>query len=316
VRTAALAVLVLAFGSLAGTASASSDVASGPRLTVGDFWTYHTNTSLGRGFYLDGVVTLAVASEGPATIEGSSYDAVRMSLTGSGVASGAFTTRLGATPASGRWLLTGEETLESAGLKVLSSLVDLEANGTFHAQPVGISFLLSVQNTTTVRLFNDNWRFPVQIGNVSVVTGQMNFTEDFRLFYGFQTQTHTSGRAWWNVTYALETAIEVDAPAGHFDAYRIRETAPDRSYVLRYYAPATGNDVRTENYNGTSKVATNELVSYRYQALEPTRFLGLTAIQWEIVAVVAAVAVSIAVLGWIRIRRRSSPPETGPPPQS
>lgn len=312
-RTAPLAVMVLALSSLAGTASASSDVVSGPRLTVGDFWTYHTNTSLGGGFYLDGEVTLQVASEGPATIEGSPYDTVRLSLSGSGAASGAFSTRLGTTPASGRWLLTGEETLESAGLKVVSSVVDLEANGTFHTQPVGISFLLSVQNTTTVRLFDSNWRFPIRIGNVSVVTGQMNFSEDFRLFYGFQTQTHTSGRAWWNVTYALETAMAVDAPAGHFDAYRIRETAPDRSYVLLYYAPATGNDVRTETYNGTSKVATNELVSYRYQALEPTRFLGLTAIQWEVVAVVAAVALCLAVVGWIRIRRRSLPPDTGPP---
>ncbi len=313
-RAAAFTVLVLAFGSLAGTASASGDGVSGPRLTVGDFWTYHANTSLGGGFYLDGEVTLAVAGEGPVTIDGSPYDAVRMSIAGSGAAAGTFSTRFGATPASGRWLLTGEETLESAGRKVVSSVLDLEANGTFRTPSVAIPFLLSVQNTTSFRFFGDNWRFPVQIGNSSVVASQMNFSEDFRLFYGFQTQTHTTGRAWWNVTYALETAIAVDVPAGHFDAYRIRETAPDKTYVLSYYAPATGSEARTETHNGTSKIATNELVSYRYQALEPTRFFGLSVNQWELIGVVAAVAVGTAAAGWIRIRRRSLPPETGPPP--
>jgi len=315
VRPAALAVFVLAISSLAGTTAASNEVVSGPRLTVGDFWTYHTNTSLAAGFFLDGEITLGVSSQGPVTIEGASYDAVQMSVTGSGAAAGTFSTHLGLTPASGRWLLTGEESLESAGLKVVSSVLDLEANGTFRTSSLPIPFLLSVQNTTTFRFFDDPWRFPAEIGNTSVVTGQMNFSEDSRLFYGFQNQTHTAGRVWWNVSYALETAIAVDSPAGHFDAYRIRETTPDGSYALSYYAPATGNDARTESYNGTSRVATNELVSYRYQALEPRRFLGLTASQWGIVGIVTAVASSTTVAVWIRIRRRSRGPETGSPPR-
>ena len=208
-----------------------------------------------------------------------------MSVTGSGTAAGTFSTHLGLTPASGRWLLTGEESLESAGLKVVSSVLDLEANGTFRTSSLPIPFLLSVQNTTTFRFFDDPWRFPAEIGNTSVVTGQMNFSEDSRLFYGFQNQTHTAGRVWWNVSYALETAIAVDSPAGHFDAYRIRETTPDGSYAQSYYAPATGNDARTESYNGTSRVATNELVSYRYQALEPRRFLRRPPVDRRLIAV-------------------------------
>src|SRR5213594_4338893 len=163
---------LLALSSLAGTTAASSELVSGPRLTVGDFWTYHTNTSLAAGFYLDGEITLGVVGQGPVTIEGASYDAVRMSVTGSGAAAGTFSTYLGVTPASGRWLLTGEETIEPAGLKVVSSLLDLEANGTFRTPSVSIPFLLSVQNTTTFRFVNDTWRFPAQIGNESVVTSQ------------------------------------------------------------------------------------------------------------------------------------------------
>ena len=314
-RAAAFAVFILAISALARTTAASNEAVSGPHLTVGDFWTYRTNTSLAAGFFLEGEITLGVSSQGPVTIEGTSYNAVQMSVTGSGAAAGTFSTHLGVTPASGRWLLTGEETLESAGLKVVSSVLDLEANGTFRTSSLAIPFLLSVQNTTTFRFLDDRWRFPAEIGNTSVVTGQMNFSEDSRLFYGFQNQTHTAGRVWWNVSYALETAIAVDSPAGHFDAYRIRQTAPDGGYALSYYAPATGNDARTETYNGTSRVTTNELVSYRYQALEPARFLGLTASQWGIVGIVAAVACSTAFAVWIRIRMRSRGPETGSPPR-
>src|SRR2546425_76831 len=102
------------------------------------------------------------------------------------------------------------------------------------------------------------------------------------------------------------------APAGHLDAYRIREAAPDGTYGLLYYAPATGNDARTEAYNGTAKVATSELTSYRYQALEPARFFGLSGTDWAIAGTaVAAVGGAVAIL-WLRRRRQSRPP--GPEP--
>src|SRR3989442_12379901 len=139
---------LLATSSLAGTTAASNEVVNGPHLTVGDFWTYHTNTSLAAAFFLDGEITLGVSSQGPATIEGASYDAVRMSVTGGGAAAGTVPTHLGLTPASGRWLLTGQETPESAGLKALSSFLELQADRTFRTASLPIPFLPSVQNTT------------------------------------------------------------------------------------------------------------------------------------------------------------------------
>src|SRR3989442_61367 len=104
----------------------------------------------------------------------------------------------------------------------------------------------------------------------------------------------------------------VDPPAGHFDAYRIREAAPDGTYGLFCYAPATGNDARTEAYNGTAKVATSELTSYRYQALEPARFFGLTGTDWAIAGTAVAAVGGVVVILWLRRRRQSRPP--GPEP--
>src|SRR2546427_215439 len=120
-------------------------------------------------------------------------------------------THLGPVRASGSWVLSGNEVLESAGLKVISSVLDLEASGTLHTEPVAIPFQLSVQNTTTFRIVDDSWRFPLEIGNSSVVARQMNFSEDFRFFYGLQsTPLHTQGSLWWNATYTLESQVAVD----------------------------------------------------------------------------------------------------------
>src|SRR5437667_6467102 len=152
------------------------------------------------------------------------------------------------------------------------------------------------------------------LGTVRVVASRMNFYEDSRFFYGLQTTpSHTQGSPWWNVTYALETPVAVDTPAGHFDSYRFREAAPDGTYSLLYYAPATGNDARTEAYNGTAKVATSELTSYRYQALEAARFFGLTGTDWAIAGIAAAVVAGGVVVFWLRIRRQPSPPDRKPP---
>src|SRR2546427_678028 len=115
---------------------------------------------------------------------------------------------------------------------------------------------------------------------------------------------------WWNATYTLEAQVAVDPPAGNFDASRIRQATPDGTYGLFYYAPATGNDARTEAYNGTTEVATSELTSYRYQALEPARFLGLTATDWAIAGTAVAVVVGAIAIVWLRRRRHSRPPDS------
>jgi len=314
VRASILLAAVLAFALLALLAFSDRGAAvSGPLLTPGDSWTYRTNTSIGGAFYLVGNVTLTTKGGERVSVDGTTYDAVRFTLSGAGTANGTVATQLGPARASGSWVLSGNEVLESAGLKVISSVLDLEASGTLHAAPLAIPFQLSVQNTTTFRLVDDSWRFPLEIGNSSVVARRMNFSEDFRFFYGLQsTPLHTQGSLWWNATYTLEAQVAIDTPAGHLDAYRIREAAPDGTYGLFYYAPATGNDARTEAYNGTAKVATSELTSYRYQALEPARFFGLSGTDWAIAGTaVAAVGGAVAIL-WIRRRRQSRPP--GPEP--
>ena len=301
--------MFLGFALLTGVATPASGEVSAPLLTAGDSWTYRTNTSIGGAFYLGGDVTLTTTGRGPVSVDGTTYDAVRFSLSGAGSANGTIEAQLGSTRASGNWVLSGNEVLESAGLKVVSSVLDLEVSGTLHAEPVAFPFQLSVQNTTTFQIVDDSWRFPLGVGNSTVVASRMNFSEDFRFFYGFQTTPfHTQGSLWRNVTYRLEAQVAVDTPAGHFDSYRIREAAPDGTYSLVYYAPATGNDARTEAYNGTAKVATSELTSYRYQALEPARFFGLTATDWVIAGIAVASVAGAFVALWIR-RRRSTPPE-------
>jgi len=201
--------------------------------------------------------------------------------------------------------------VDARGLKILSTVLDLEANGTLHTNPVPLPFALSVQNTTYYGLDADLWQFPLTVGMTAVVSSQMNFSEDFRFFYGLQsTPLHTQGSLWWNATYTLEAQVAVDTPAGHFDAYRVRQAAPDGTYGLFYYAPATGNDARTEAYNGTTEVATSELAAYRYQALEPARFLGLTSTDWAIAGTAVAIVVGAIAIVWLRRRRHSRPPDS------
>src|SRR5437667_325911 len=205
----------LGFTLLVGVASPASGSLSGPLLTVGDSWTYRTNTSIGGAFFLGGDVTVTTTGKGLQSVDGIMYDAVRFSLSGAGTANGTVASQFGPTRASGNWVLSGSEVFESAGLKLVSSVLDLEASGTLHTAPVAFPFQLSVQNTTTFRIVEDSWRFPLGIGNSSVVASRMNFSEDSRFFYGLQTTpSHTQGSLWWNVTYALETPVAVDTPAG------------------------------------------------------------------------------------------------------
>lgn len=283
-----------------------------PGLRPGDFWTYRTNTSLASGFFLEGTATLRVLARETRTVEGVSVDVYRLSLNGLGTANGRFDTDFGSTPASGSWILTGEELIESRGLKSVSSVLDLETNGTLHTEPVSLAFQLSVQNTTTIRFVDDTWRFPFQVGDFGAANARLNFSEDFRLFYGLPTTpVHSEGLAWQNVTYVAEAGVSVEAPAGSFDTVRIRRTYEDGSYVLSFHAPAAGNNARSETHNESGSLASAELIAYRYQALEPSRFLGLTIGDWTIAAVAAVAAVGSGAFWWDRRRRRR---RSGPPP--
>lgn len=299
-------------------APASSGVLAvqGPQLVPGDSWTYRTNTSLESGLSLEGRVTLTVRGRSPTVVEGTMYDAYDRSISGAGTAAGIVGTQFGSTAASGSWILTGREIVEARGLKVVSRVLDLEANGTLQTQPVPLSFVLRLQNTTSYRLQADAWHFPLQVGNSSVVSSQMNFSEDFGLYVGLPTTPfHSAGLAWWNVTYVLQPPVGIQTPAGGFETYPIRETYPDGSYTIFFYAPAAGNHARTETHNETSEVSNSELVGYRYQALEPARLLGLTPVDWVIAAIAVGLVTASVILWWRRKGRRTAAPET-PPPKS
>jgi len=297
-----------------GSAAASDATVNAPLLTPGDAWTYRTNTSLASDFFLDGQVTATVKDHGTFDVQGTPYDAYRVDVSGSGIAAGNLTIDFVSAPASGNWILTAEETIESKGMKTIASVLDLEANGTLYTPPFHLPFHLRVQNTSAYRIVDDPWSFPLSVGATGVVRSELNFTEDITV--SPTPSIHSAGLAWTNVTYTLEAQTVVDTPAGHFDAFRIRRAFPDGTYDRQFFAPAAGNNARAEMYNGTGTepVATTELVSYRYQALEPARFLGLTTSDWAIVLVVVAAAVVIMIILRQRLRRPVPPPGTSPPP--
>lgn len=258
----AVGILVLVLGG--GGSGAAYDV---PALRPGDFWAYRTNTSVSAGFSFAGTVTLTVVAREPHTIEGDPLDAYRMSVAGQGTASGTVATDFGTAPATGQWTFAGEELLETGGMKVVSSVLDLEANGTLHTEPAFLDFRLSVQNTTTLRLLEDGWRLPVDVGDSGEVRARVNFSEDFRLFYGLPAApVHSEGLAWQNVSYVVEAREEVQVPAGRFDAFRVRRTFEDGTSIVSHFSPVAGNDVRSETRNESGSIGSAELVSYRYQA--------------------------------------------------
>lgn len=297
---------------LPAASSGEGDSVDAPHLIPGDFWTYETNTSLESGLTLDGRITLALKEHAPVVVEGTSYDAYILSVSGTGALAGTFDVLPGSPSASGSWLVTAQEIVETRGLKRISTVLDLEASGTLHTQPP-VPFRLRVQNTTTYRVLDDGWQFPLRVGSTSVVASRMNFTEDVSSG-GPTTPDRTTGFAWWNVTYHLEGPDGIETPAGRFDAFPISATYPNGLQTRGYYAPSAGHFVRTETRNETSQVGSTELVAYRYQALEPSAFLGLTLEQWALGAVGGAAGIAGILWWWRRKLRRSEEAAILPPP--
>lgn len=301
---------IAAFGLAVPSPIAAYDA---PDLRAGDAWTYRTNTSLATGFFLHGSVTLTVSAREDRTVEGVRLDVYRMSLNGLGTAVGTVTTDFGSTPARGSWVLTGEQLVETRGLRSVSSVLDLEANGTLETNPVPLTFQLSVQNTTTLEVLEESWAFPVEVGHSGSMTARLNFTEDFRLYYGLPASpTRSQGLGWQNVSYEAESIVNVDTPAGRFETLRIRRSQEDGTYTLSFFAPVAGNDVKSETYDESGPIGSAELISYRYQASEPPRLLGLTASDWALVAAVGAVTAGVTFVWKWRGRRGRVQP--GSPP--
>ncbi|MFA5895527.1 MAG: hypothetical protein WC985_01300 [Thermoplasmata archaeon] len=306
-RLAALLFVTVLIALLAPVRAESLDR---PSLTVGDYWTYRTNTSFEAGFDLLGQVTSSVTAGESATVLNVPQDVFRVVLNGSGTISGQVSGPVGTGSVSGTWIVTGEELLETDQLKTVSSVLDLSVDGLFQGV---VPFSIRATNTTTYHVVFDGWRFPVSVGSSGAVNLSYVYTQDF---FAFGNQSHARGAGNLTLTYSMGNGISLDTPAGRFTAYPIREAWPDGTYDERYFSAAVGNDVKTESYNGTGVlVSTAILQSYRYQVLEPARFLGLTLVEWGLLVPILAGVGIVGIVLWRRSRKkRVLPPSLREPP--
>jgi hypothetical protein len=280
-----------------------------PAFTPGDFWTYRTNSTLDLGFSLEGSLTYSVRNRESVALEGDLLDVYRVDLTGEGEAQGTVRPPYGSGVVAGQWSLTGQELVETQGMKVVHSVFDIRVNGTYEGL---IAFRFRVVNTTSFRVLLDGWTFPLAEGDSGDVAFGLNYSQDASLSYGLATNTtHSNGTASWTIGYSMTPAASIVTPAGTFLAYRITESLPEGSVDLAYYSPTVGANGRTETYNGSGDlVGTTELLAYRYQAGEPATFLGVPLAVWGIAATVAAVAMVTILYARHRRgrKRRPAPP--------
>lgn len=298
-------VLLLAATLLSASATAEPPL-DRPTWTPGDWWTYETNTTLTPGLNLTGEVTSTFQGNAPLAGPGVGAQAYDVLLSGSGAASGTVAASVGQVSVQGSWILTGEERFDPSTLQPVYSLLDLSVNGTYLGQ---LPFSIRVQNTTTFEILAGDWQYPLAVGSRGSLTLGYNFTQDIHGSLGMDV--HDEGTGQWTVGLAMGSPASQVTPAGTFLVYPVTETWPDGSRERSFPSPQAGNDVRTESYGPNGNLsAVTRLVSYRYQALEPSTFLGLTALQWGIgVAVLAAAVVAIVAFRWTRRRRTRRPPE-------
>ncbi len=310
VRKLGVATIVLVAVLLTVPAGASGASISRPTWTVGDYWTYRSNTTLTPGLNLTGTATSTVEGTLPAAVDTSPAGSFRVILSGSGTTGGTVQTPQGPISVQGRWILTGEEHYEPDNLQLVYSLLDLSVNGTYSGV---LPFSLRFQNTTTFRILDTPMRYPYSVGGSGTVRMWYNFTQD--LSSPIAGTFHTNGTGQRDLAWTVGDPAAVSTPAGTFQAYPIARDLIDGAFEVGYYAPSVGNDVRTDGYAvGGNRTAEDSLIAYRYQAAETPTYLGLTVMQW---ALVVAVAGAVAVLATVWIvrsrRRRARPPETEPP---
>lgn len=302
-----IALLVL-LALVAAAMPATATSVDRPSWRAGDFWTYRSNTTIVPGLNLTGSATSTVFGTIPAMSGGAAVDAVRVLLSGKGTAAGTVTTKSGPIPVQGEWILTGEERFEPLNLHPLYSVLDLSVNGTYGGL---LPFSLRFQNTTTYRVVSDRWPYPMVVGTSGNVTVAYNFTQD--LHSSILGDLHGNGTGQAVFGFSLADAVSVGTPAGTFQAYPLREEAPDGTWERRFVSTAVGNDVRMETYDQDGNLtAVSTLVAYRYQAAEPPTFLGLTLLNWAVVTPIVAAILIVAVLLVRRARRKKSAPSHGP----
>ncbi len=306
-RAASVLLVVL----LAGLAASGSPSLARPSWTPGDFWAYATNTTLLPGLYLAGSVTSTVQGTAPMPSGGTSGYVVLLS--GMGMAAGVVTNASRSVAVQGEWILTGKEIFEPLGLQPVYSLLDLSVNGTAGGI---VAYSIRVQNTTTFQVASSDWQYPFAAGSGGNASVVYNFTQDVTFNGPWTYSHHSQGTGTWAERFAAADPVDVATAAGTFQAYPITEAWPDGSHETAFESPQTGNAVRTEGYNATgNRTSVTTLTAYRYQALEPPTFLGLTAMEWAVVvSAVAAAAIGIVVLRRRSRKRRERPPEGSAPP--
>ena len=314
---ALLVVLAVALLVVAGTARAPlPDSMDAPAWSPGDFWLYRFNSTFEGSVFLNGTVRAEVRRISNVTVRDVPQDVFIVDTEGTGSLEGVFPTPLGDIPATGFWNLTGEQLFATGSRKVVKTLIDISAAG--HVAILDLPFTLVWINSTSSRVVRDEWTYPIPVGFSGNVTLNASMAESVFLQFGANPPLNSSSVGESEVTFLVSLASRSTAtvPAGTFDTYVVRESWPDGGSERFDYAPAAGNNARTQTFNSTgAEVTRTELVSYRYRAAEPPASI----VPFVLAAVIASAAVLAGFVWWTRRRRRDrefTPPSLREPPTS
>lgn len=292
-----------------------------PAWSAGDFWEYRFNTTFEGSIYLDGTVRAAISGVRAEVVRGVAQDVFVVNTSGLGILQGAFRLFNVSVPATGFWNLTGEEWIATASRKIVKSLVVITADGKVPIPIPDTDFHLSWTNLTMNRVVQDPFTYPVALGFSGTVTLNSSWQEDVVLQLDDNPPETFSNVNETDVAFQVRVpnTATVTVPAGTFETFEIREAWPDGSSDRFDYAPAAGNNARTEAYNASGdSLSRTELVAYRYQASEPPADSSLLYLATGI-GVAAVASAALAVKWWRRRAAREeayTPPSLREPPTS
>ena len=305
------AALLLVAGSARAPLGGSMEA---PAWSPGDFWEYRFNTTFEDSVYLDGTVRAAVSGVRAEVVRGVPQDVFVVNTSGLGVLRGSFQFSNVSIPATGTWNLTGEEWIATASRKIVKSLVVIAADGTVPVPVPGTAFHLSWTNLTANRVVQDTFTYPVPFGFSGTVTLNSSWREDVVIQLDDNPPETLSNVNETEIGFgvALASRGNTTVPAGTFETFDVRETWPDGTSDRFDYAPAAGNNARTEAYNASGgPVSRTELVAFRYRASEPPA--DPTGTYVAVGLGIAAAVVAIALLVRWRRRRAAREKEYTPP---